>query len=188
VADSPVTLDDLTGLLERPVREIEEALHQLGSRYDANGPIQVVRLAGGYQLATKPAYSRLVASFLKPQKKKLSQSMLEVLAIVAYQQPITSAEIDAVRGVQSDYGLSSLIERRLVKEVGRKATPGRPILYGTTQHFLHQFNLNSLEELPELQVDQQALPGFELETLGETPSDPEEKTGPRAVVVTSESS
>lgn len=110
----------------------------------------MVRIAGGYQLCTKPEFAEIVARFLQPQKHKLSRSLMEVLAIVAYQQPVTSAEIDAVRGVQSDYGLRTLVEKRLVCEVGRKSAPGRPVLYGTTQQFLHTFNLNSLTELPEL--------------------------------------
>lgn len=161
VADSPVSLKDFNSVIEASSQEIEDALHSLGSRYSASGPIQIVRLAGGFQLSTKPAYADVVAQFLKPQKQKLSRSMLEVLAIVVYQQPITSAEIEAVRGVQSDYGLNALQERRLIREVGRKQTPGRPMLYGTTQHFLHQFNLNSLDDLPTLQLEQGVLPGFE---------------------------
>lgn len=87
---------------------------------------------------------------------------MEVLAIVAYRQPITIAEIDGIRGVQSDYSLRALLERRLVREVGRKHTPGRPVIYGTTQQFLHLFGLNDLSELPELTV--------EPPTLGDQPA------------------
>ena len=81
---------------------------------------------------------------------------MEVLAIVAYKQPITNGEIEVIRGVQSDYGVRVLQERNLICEVGRKQTPGRPILFGTTQQFLHQFNLDGLTQLPQLEVD--ALP------------------------------
>ena len=81
---------------------------------------------------------------------------MEVLAIIAYKQPITNGEIEVIRGVQSDYGLRVLQERNLICEVGRKATPGRPMLFGTTQQFLHQFNLDGLTQLPQLDVD--ALP------------------------------
>ena len=104
------------------------------------------------RLCTKPEYAVLVANFLKPQRQRLSKSLLEVLAIVAYKQPITMAEIEAVRGVQSDYSVRALVERRLILDVGRKKVPGRPVLYGTSQEFLHQFKLNDLKELPALGV------------------------------------
>ena len=78
---------------------------------------------------------------------------MEVLAVVAYRQPVTLPEIDAVRGVQSDYGLGQLIEKRLVAEFGRKNAPGRPVLYGTTQQFLHLFNLDKIEDLPDLKIE-----------------------------------
>lgn len=129
---------------------MEEGLEKLGGRLNHGSGLQLVRIAGGYQLCTKPEFAEVVAKFLQPQPHKLSRSLMEVLAIVAYQQPVTAAEIDSVRGVQSDYGLRQLVEKRLVIEVGRKAAPGRPVLYGTTQQFLHTFNLNSLQELPQL--------------------------------------
>ena len=78
---------------------------------------------------------------------------MEVLAIVAYKQPVTGPEIDAIRGVQSDYGLGQLIEKRLVAELGRKNAPGRPVLYGTTQQFLHLFNLDKIDDLPDLKIE-----------------------------------
>ncbi len=112
-----------------------------------------MKLAGGYQMCTKPEYGQLIATFLKPQRQRLSKSLLEVLAVVAYKQPITLAEIEQVRGVQSDYSVRSLAERRLIQEVGRKPVPGRPVLYGTTQEFLHQFNLHDLKQLPDLDPD-----------------------------------
>lgn len=77
---------------------------------------------------------------------------MEVLAIVAYKQPITSAEIEQIRGVNSDYGIRQLSEKRLITDIGRKSTPGRPLLYGTTQQFLHTFNLDSLSDLPDLEI------------------------------------
>lgn len=136
--------------LQVPVFEVEEALEKLGGRLTHGSGLQLIRIAGGYQLCTKPEYAGLLARYLQPQPHKLSRSLMEVLAIVAYRQPITAAEVDAIRGVQSDYGLRQLVEKRLICEVGRKSAPGRPLLYGTTQQFLHAFNLNSLEELPEV--------------------------------------
>jgi segregation and condensation protein B len=99
-----------------------------------------------------------VGVYMKPQKQRLSRSIMEVLAIVAYKQPVTTADIEVIRGVQSDYGVRVLQERNLICEVGRKATPGRPMLFGTTQQFLHQFNLDGLTQLPRLEVD--ALPSL----------------------------
>jgi segregation and condensation protein B len=109
-------------------------------------------------LSTRPEFADVIANFLKPQKQKLSRSLLEVLAIVAYRQPITLGEIESVRGVQSDYGLRQLLERRLIHEVGRKQTPGRPVLYGTTQEFLHKFNMADLSQLPPLEQGLPELP------------------------------
>lgn len=153
VADSPATVEEIAQALDTPVFEIEAALETLGGKLTQEGPLQLVRIAGGYQICTKPEMAEDVARFLKPQAHKLTRSVMEVLAIVAYKQPVTLPEIDAVRGVQSDYGLEQLIEKRLVAEVGRKNTPGRPLLYGTTQQFLHLFNLDKLDDLPDLKIE-----------------------------------
>jgi segregation and condensation protein B len=158
VSDTPVPLAGLVEALETPEHEVREALEKLGAALQHGSALQLVRIAGGYQLCTQPGYAEAVARFLKPSKQRLSRSLMEVLAIIAYRQPVTMAEIDAVRGVQSDYGLRQLLERRLVREVGRKHTPGRPLLYGTTQQFLHQFNLDDLTQLPKLDIEQPKLP------------------------------
>lgn len=165
VADAPATLEALAGALAYTEGQVEQALEMLEDRLGREGPLMLVRLAGGLQLATKPEYADAIGAFLQPQRGKLGRSLLEVLAIIAYRQPITMAEIDAVRGVQSDYSVRGLVERRLIVEVGRKPVPGRPVLYGTTQQFLHQFNMNDLSELPQLQ---DPLP-LELEANDEAP-------------------
>ncbi|HLK16922.1 MAG TPA: SMC-Scp complex subunit ScpB [Fimbriimonadaceae bacterium] len=151
VADAPAKTEALATALGYTEGQVEQALEMLEERLDREGPLKLVRLAGGFQLATKPPYAEAIGAFLQPQRGKLGRSLMEVLAIVAYRQPITMAEIDAVRGVQSDYSVRALVERRLVDDVGRKPVPGRPVLYGTTQQFLHQFNMNDLSELPQLQ-------------------------------------
>jgi segregation and condensation protein B len=153
VADSPASVESLARALQVTEGQVEQGLEVLEARLADKGSLQLTKLAGGYQLCTKPEYAAVIAAFLKPQGHKLSRSLMEVLAIVAYKQPITLAEIDAVRGVQSDYGVRSLLERRLIHEVGRKPTPGRPVLYGTTSDFLHQFKMNDLSQLPELNLD-----------------------------------
>lgn len=151
VADGPVALPDLAHACEAKVGDVEGALSELGLRMASSGPVQLVRIAGGYQVCTKPECADAITRFLKPQRQRLTRSALEVLAIVAYRQPITSGEIEKIRGVQSDYALRNLVEKDLICEVDRMATPGRPILYGTTDQFLHIFSLNDLDELPPIQ-------------------------------------
>lgn len=158
VADSPATPEELAKALSVPIFEVEEGLEKLGGKLQHTSALQLVRIAGGYQLCTKPEFAEAVARFTQPQGSKLSRSLMEVLAVVAYKQPITLGELEEVRGVDSGYGVRQLVERRLVCEIGRKSTPGRPVLYGTTQQFLHAFNLQSLEELPVLNFESQLLP------------------------------
>ncbi|MBX3097014.1 MAG: SMC-Scp complex subunit ScpB [Fimbriimonadaceae bacterium] len=150
VADAPATAEILSQAIGCPIHAVEEALEHIGRRLNASGPVQLVKIAGGYQMATKPTFAPVVARFLEPQAQKLSKSLLETLAVVAYRQPITAPEVEEVRGVDSSYTLRTLAERRLIVEVGRKQTPGRPVLWGTSQHFLHMFNLPDLQALPQL--------------------------------------
>jgi segregation and condensation protein B len=158
ISDSPSKLSDLANTLAQPLGVIEQNLEVLERRYEMNGALKLVKIAGGYQIATKSQFAEIVARHLKPQKQRLSKSMLEVLAIIAYKQGITSSEIESIRGVQSDYGIRMLLERNLICESGRRQTPGRPIEYSTTTQFLHQFNLDHLGQLPDLELD--ALPQF----------------------------
>jgi len=125
-------------------------LDELIEHYHAGAySFEIVAQAGGYRFLTKPVYKTSVALLLTEQaRKKLSTSALETLSIVAYQQPITKAEIEAVRGVSSDYALLKLLERGLVAINGRKEAPGRPVLYGTTTRFLEHVGILSLQDLP----------------------------------------
>ncbi|WP_299044714.1 SMC-Scp complex subunit ScpB [uncultured Thermosynechococcus sp.] len=149
VVDAPLSLETLSEVVGEPPEAVERALQVLESELAERGAIQLVRLAGGYQLATKPDYAPYITRLLNPPPKRLSRAALEVLAIVAYEQPVTQAQIDALRGVDSSHTVRQLLARGLIEEVGRKDAPGKPILYGTTQQFLHYFGLNSLDELPE---------------------------------------
>ena len=113
--------------------------------------IRLVKLDNSYQLCSAPEYADDIRKTLESRKPaKLSQSALEVLAIIAYYQPTTRAYVDQIRGVDSSYTVGLLLERELIAECGRLAVPGRPILYRTTKNFLRSFNLTNLEELPEL--------------------------------------
>jgi segregation and condensation protein B len=116
---------------------------------DAGRSFRIVKVAGGYQFATRPEYGAWLGAMVRERaRRKLSVSALESLAVIAYKQPVTKPEIEAIRGVNADYVLRTLLERNLVTIVGRAATPGRPLLYGTTKDFLKHFGLNDLAELP----------------------------------------
>ncbi|HSI73190.1 MAG TPA: SMC-Scp complex subunit ScpB [Fimbriimonas sp.] len=158
VADAPANARSLAEALGFTEGAVEQAIDILEQNLSSGGPIKLVRLAGGYQLATKEEHAEAISAFLKPQRQRLSRSLMEVLAIVAYRQPVTIGELDQVRGVHSDYSVKALLERRLIQEVGRKKTPGRPVLYGTSQQFLHQFNMNDLSELPKIDIGPPSLP------------------------------
>lgn len=119
-------------------------------RYERRG-IRVVRMDTSYQMCSAPEYAPHIRKTLESRKPpKLSQPALEVLAVIAYYQPVTRAYVDQVRGVDSAYTVSLLLERDLIEECGRLAVPGRPTLFRTTKNFLRTFELNSLSELPEL--------------------------------------
>ncbi len=148
-ADAPCEEERLAQLLEVPVEEIEEMVQELAEMMSESA-LQVVRLAGGYQMATRPRYAGYVQRLREPEPERLSPQALETLAIIAYLGPITRPEIDEIRGVNSTGSVNSLLEKSLVEISGRKDAPGRPFLLVTTAHFLSTFGLNDLEELPEL--------------------------------------
>lgn len=125
---------------------------------DYNEPhrgIQVLKLDGGYIMATKSEYSLVVGQLVKTAHRRLSAAALETLAVIAYRQPVSKSEIEHIRGVKTDRVLANLMEKGLIKEVGRKAAPGKPLLYGTTHEFLKVFSLSTLEELPRLHNEEE---------------------------------
>src|SRR4051812_35228162 len=130
--------------------EVAAALEQLKLEYiQQNRAFQLVEKAEGWQLATDPAFAKWIRQLLRaPKLARLSAPALETLAIIGYRQPITRAEVEAVRGVNIDAVLQTLMERGLVKIAGRAEIPGRPLLYETTQFFLDHFGLRNLDELP----------------------------------------
>jgi len=146
----PIRLAELRKVLDVGEAEIRATLAALQVEYAGRG-LQIQEVAGGYQLCTRPVYGHYVQRLLRlNEMEPLTRATLEVLAIVAYRQPITRAEVDAVRGVQSVHHLIKLQDRRLIREVGRRPGPGRPILYGTTEGFLRYFGLKDLTTLPPL--------------------------------------
>lgn len=154
VAAEPVRPAETAKLLGLEAAEVEETLEDLYNAYSRHdGGLHLVRLAGGYQMATRPELSEDLARLLAAPggKARLSRPALETLAVIAYQQPVTQAEVEAVRGVGVDGVLKTLSDRGLIREEGRKPVPGRPILYATTPDFLHHFGLNTLDDLPPLE-------------------------------------
>lgn len=152
VSGDPVPIKRLGESLDLPDVRIQEGLEHLNNRLFENGSgIQIMEVAGGVQLRTRPIYSAYVNHFLERKRTfTLSGAALETLAIVAYKQPITRAEIEAVRGVGADGVLKSLLDKRFLKVTGVREAPGRPNLYGTTKHFLEHFGINSLKDLPPI--------------------------------------
>jgi segregation and condensation protein B len=146
--------------------EINRSVEELNGEYSASDrPYRIIQIAGGYQYATLPLYAEWLGKLYKEQtRRKLSQSSIETLAIIAYKQPITKPEIESIRGVNCDYVLSTLLEKDLATIVGRAPTVGRPLLYGTSKEFLRHFGLNDLNDLPRPREIQEILGDSQFET------------------------
>ena len=151
VAGDPVYIEELARLFCVEKKRMEELLSSAQERYAGEGKGVLLYVTDTtVQLVSNKAYDNFVVDFLQPaQIRSFSQSMLETLTIVAYRQPVTRSEIDAVRGVRSEYSVSQLIRLGYIEECGRKDVPGRPMLFCTTDKFLRKFGLHSLDELPE---------------------------------------
>jgi segregation and condensation protein B len=151
VSQEPVTLADLQTVLEGvPAGEIQAAVDELVRDGEAGGRgVHVIRAGGGWLFATKPAHDREVRKLLQIERKnRLSSAGLETLAAIAYRQPVTQSEISAIRGVDSSGALKTLLEKGLIKIVGRKKAPGNPLIYRTSDEFLLYLGLDSLDGLP----------------------------------------
>ena len=152
VAGEPVRVDEMAKALNVTVRQVENEITKLRDEYDFHQRgFTLKRFGHQVQLATRALYAEDVVHLLQPvQKQSLSQAAMETLAVVAYKQPVTRAEVEQVRGVKCDYSIQSLMKKELIMEVGRKEALGRPILYGTTENFLSHFGLTNLEDLPPM--------------------------------------
>ena len=169
----PLTPKAIYKLLEaEPQEDVEAALAELKRDYERPGGLQLVEVAGGCQIVTRPDLHEWVRRlFHERTTQKLTVQALETLAVIAYKQPITALEVGEVRGVNTSGVLNTLLERHLIKIVGRKRVIGRPFLYATTKEFLIRFGLNDLDELPKVEDMAEAL-GFEVPLLIErTPTE-----------------
>jgi segregation and condensation protein B len=153
--DEGISNEEIAKLLEITPKTVEMLMNELTHDYeDVGRGMMIVNSADIFYLTTKPEHSAYYKQLLnEPRTNKMSQAMLETLAIIAYQQPVTRVEVEEVRGVSSDYVIQTLLARSFIEMIGRKDTVGRPILYGTTKAFLTYFGLTSLEELPDLPDD-----------------------------------
>lgn len=147
VGNEPLPESALMDILEVDCKTLREAIEELSRDLEGRS-LQIVEVAGGLRMMTRPRFHQYVERLFEPQPTRISRAGLECLAIIAYRQPITRPEIDAIRGVNSSGSVDSLLRKGLIKEVGRKDVPGRPILYATTQAFLEVAGLKDLKDLP----------------------------------------
>ena len=152
VAEKPVSRAELARVVGATPKHVDNALAELATSYQGTA-LRLAHDGDDWQLVTAPEHAVHVAAYLGADRLRVSPASLETLAIVAYRQPVTKAAIERIRGVDSDYTIRTLLHRRLVLELGRADTPGRPFLYGTGFEFLERFGLTSLDELPPLEVD-----------------------------------
>ncbi len=153
VSGDPVSIPSIAHALNLTASEMEQAVAALRQRLDERrSGLQLNRHGDELQLSVRGDFSGFVEMYLQPvTQKSLSQSVMETLSIIAYRQPITKAEVEAVRGVKCDYSIQSLADKGFIEEAGRKETLGRPILYRTTDEFLRHFGIESLEQLPPME-------------------------------------
>ena len=161
VSDCSLTIDRIKSVLDlNNTKEIRDALSALSDEYEARkGGFYLREVAGGYQIRTRPEYTKWIKRLLRTKPVRISKAALETLAIIAYKQPIIRSDIEHIRGVDCGGILRMLLERKLIRILGRKEIPGRPLIYATTKQFLEIFDLKDLKDLPTT---------AEIEKLGNT--------------------
>ncbi len=150
VTGESLKLTEMANILECSIDFTRELINELMLKYEEEcRGIKIIEINEGYQFVTKPSNSEYIQKLLKTNiRQSLSQASLETLAIIAYKQPITRVEIEEIRGVKSDRAVYTLLEKKLIKDIGRKNVPGRPIIYATTEEFLKHFDFNNLDSMP----------------------------------------
>ena len=170
VAEGPLSIDRIKNVLElTETKEIRNAIASLAEEYDVrNGGFFLCEVAGGYQIRTRSEYKMWVKRFLQSKPIHISRAGMETLAIIAYKQPIIRNEIEHIRGVDCGGILRMLLERNLIRILGRKKIPGRPLIYATTKQFLEVFDLKNLKELPS-PIEIEKLETLSTESTGQPP-------------------
>lgn len=154
VRSGRIGLDEIVEILEVPLFDVIDIMREIMAEYDAAGKgLRIREVNDGYVMVTNPEYSDYLIKMAEPQKKRLTPAAMETLAIIAYSQPVTRAEIERVRGVKSERIIANLLEKDLIAEAGVKAVIGRPLLYETTEEFLQVFGLVSLQDLPPMEEE-----------------------------------
>ena len=165
-----VELDKIATALELKTSEVKKIIREMQEELNVQSRgIRIIELENAYQMCTKPEmYETLIKVAKQPKRQILTDVLMETLSIIAYKQPVTKSEIEKIRGVKSDFAVNKLVEYELVEEIGRLDTPGRPLLFGTTEEFLRRFGYSNLTELPEL-------PAIDSETMEELRQQAEEE-------------
>lgn len=178
VAEAPLTIDRIKSVVSvSDAREIREALTRLSEEYEARkGGFFLREVAGGYQIRTRPEYTEWIRRLIQPNPPRISKAALETLAIVAYKQPVLRSDIENIRRVDCGGILRMLLERKLIRVLGRKEIPGRPLIYGTTKQFLEIFDLKDLKDLPTPKEIEAMTTPPSREAAQDPVSDPPEET------------
>lgn len=179
VASESLTIKQISKLTHASEMEVAATLQRIEADFADRG-IVLREIAGGYRFASAPAARDVVEAYLLPPKSSLSTPALETLAIIAYMQPVTKSEIEAIRGVASDSVVSTLLDRNLIGEAGRKDVVGRPMLYKTTPEFLESFGLRSLDDLPPMELEAGQPLELDLLTANITANVPDAPSEPEA--------
>ncbi len=175
VAEATLTIDGIKkALVQADTQDILNALGELSEEYEARkGGFYLNEVAGGYQLRSRPEYTEWIKRLLQPKPPRMSKAALETLAIIAYKQPIIRSDIEHIRGVDSGGILRMLLERKLVRILGRKKIPGRPLIYATTKLFLEIFDLKDLKDLPTpKEIEELESTSIEQDEIVEDTNDP----------------
>lgn len=150
VSGSGLKMEDIAHQLEIKPSDVRKSVDRLKEKYSGKSGIHIIVYNGKVQFASNPEYSDIVSCVLNPIKEReLSSKALETMAIIAYRQPVTRLDIEQIRGVNSEYTVQMLLENNLIEVVGRKDTPGKPLLFGTTDEFLKRFQIESIDQLPD---------------------------------------
>ncbi len=166
VAEKPVSRGEIAKVVNATPKQVDAALAELAEGYSGTG-LRLAHDGDDWQIVTSPEQANAVAVYLGADRLRVSPASLETLAVIAYRQPVTRAEVEAIRGVNCDQTIYTLMQRRLIEERGRRDAPGRPILYGTTWEFLECFGLSSLDELPRALTPDGAIPAADAGRVGD---------------------
>ena len=185
VSEEPLAIDHMKRILGfEDKNEIRTALQELSDEYEARkGGFFLREVAGGYQMRSRPEYNKWIKRLLNPHPVRLSRAALETLAVIAYKQPIMRSDIEHIRGVDCGGIIRMLLKRKLVRVLGRKEIPGRPLIYATTKQFLEVFDLKDLKDLPspkEIEALGKASAESEAEAISNAPENPVEIDGKNA--------